>query len=275
DYVPKLIAAAMIAKLPERYGFPPIAPAPPEPPDSVVVHEATGLDVIANLAGVSLADLWAANPVYLRAVTPPQRRSVVWVPAGRGEEAQAGLDVLPAAERLTSFVHHAKRGETMRRLASRYGVTLADLRSLNPEFKARAPRPGEILRIPGKARLAGWVAENRRVVPDPNLGGGSTHRVRRGETLSHLSRRYGVSVANLRVWNRLGQHAVIRVGQVLRVKPGAARPAAGKRVHIVKAGETLSSLARRYRTSVQALRQANRMPAGRPLLAGQRLTIPS
>ncbi len=294
DYVPKLIAAAMIAKQPVRYGFPAIMSASGAPLDSVVVSEPTGLDVVARLADVPLADLWALNPAFLRAVTPPSpnQRAVIRVPAGRGAEAQAALDLLPATERLSGFAHHAKRGETLTRIASRYGVRLAELRSLNPQYKARAPKTGEVVRIPGSARLSGWIAENRRVVTEPERASGSVHRVKRGETLSHLSRRYGVSVAKLRAWNRLGPSAVIRIGQTLRVRAPAAsasqpartssggtaakaRAGAAAKVHIVKAGDTLFGLARRYGTTVPALLQANRLAASRPLLVGQRLTIPS
>ncbi|HEV8598386.1 MAG TPA: transglycosylase SLT domain-containing protein, partial [Gemmatimonadales bacterium] len=162
DYVPKLIAAAMIAKQPQRYGFK-VPELSPRVSDSVVVLDATGLDVIARLAGVSLADLWAANPAYVRAVTPPKRHAVVRVPAGSGSSTQSALDELPSAERLTSFAHHAKKGETLARIARRYGVSLAALRGFNPEYAARAPRAGEVVRIPGQARLAGWINENRRV----------------------------------------------------------------------------------------------------------------
>jgi peptidoglycan lytic transglycosylase D len=279
DYVPKLIAAAMIAKQPQRYGFK-VPEAVRRESDSVVVTDATGLDVVARLAGVSLADLWAANPAYVRAVTPPKRRAVLRLPAGMGGSTQDALDALPASERLTGFAHHTKRGETLVRIAKRYGVTLAALRASNPEYLERAPSTGAVVRVPGQARLLGWLGENRRV--DGPAASGSTHRVRSGETLSGIGARYRVSVAKLRAWNHLGPKAVLRVGQLLRVSgasSGARAPrtaaASAARVHIVKAGETLTSLARRYKVTLQALRTANAIPAGRPLLAGQRLTIPS
>ncbi len=225
DYVPKLIAAAMIAKQPVRYGFPGVTSLNLDPLDSVVVKDATGLDVIAKAAGVTLADLWAANPMYLRAVTPPKRTAVVRVPSGRGAEAQALLNALPSSARLSPLVHHVKRGQTASSIARRYGITVANLRSLNPGLERRAPRTGEALVIPGRVRLAGWVNENRRVVSET---GGSTsartHRVRKGETLSHIGARYKVSVAKLRAWNRLGASSTIRVGQLLRIKPPPARP---------------------------------------------------
>jgi membrane-bound lytic murein transglycosylase D len=278
DYVPKLIAAALIAKQPERYGFPAVPLAASLSSDSVLVRDATGLDIVARLAGLSLADLWAANPEYIRAVTPPLRLSVVRVPTGSGSSTQLALDALPAAERLTGFAHHVRRGETLARIARRYGLTLAAVRSFNSEYRARGPHTGDVVRIPGQARLAGWVAEDRRIVAD--VGSGSTHRVRRGETLGLLAARYHVSLAKLRAWNRLGPNAVLRIGQRIRVNGSASRsyraPAAsGSRVHVVKAGDTLSSLARRYRVSLEALRTANNISVGRPLLAGRRLTIPS
>jgi membrane-bound lytic murein transglycosylase D len=291
DYVPKLIAAALIAKQPERYGFPAVPQSIVENLDSVVVSDATGLDVIARLSGMSLADLWAANPAFVRAVTPPKRRSVVRVPAGSGGSTQTALEGLPAAERLTGFAHHAKAGETLTRIAKRYGLSLADVRDFNPEYRNRAPRAGEVVRIPGQARLAGWISESRRVEGD--LASGSSHRVVKGETLGSIAARYHVSVSQLRAVNELSPRAILRIGQVIRIGPrkssaarttkprtisassSAAAATVSARVHVVKTGDTLSSLARRYGVSVQSLRTANSLPAGRPLMAGRKLTIPS
>ena len=246
DYVPKLIAAALIAKRPERYGFPIVSPAGDPTLDSVIVAEATGLDVIARLAGISLADLWEMNPAYLRPLTPPARRSVVRLPGGLGAPTQTALEALPAAAHLTSFPHRTRKGETVTRIANRYGVSVTVVRSLNPGLKTRAPRPGEAVQIPGQARIKSWMAEDRRAEASAKARvRARSHHVR--PSRSHLA-------------PRATSRAAVR-------SPG--------RVHIVKAGETLSSLARRYGISVQALRSANGLANGRRLLAGRRLTIPS
>jgi membrane-bound lytic murein transglycosylase D len=279
DYVPKLIAAAMIAKQPERYGFP-VPMGGPVELDSLVLSDATGFDVIAKLSGVPVAELREINPSYLRDLTPPKRTSVVRLPAGLGGSTQAELDALPASERLGSFPHRARSGETLTSLGKKYGVALGAMRSANPEYARKAPRKGEVVVIPGEARLKGWVAENRRVNTTEVLTGGTRHRVKRGETLGGIARRYRVTVSQLRGWNGLRSNT-IRAGQLLRLRPGTPRTAptrvsavAGARVHVVRAGDTLSSIARRYRTTIQALRSVNHLPASR-ILAGQRLKIPS
>ena len=83
DYVPKLIAAARIAKQPARYGFA-ITTAEPPTYDSIIVPTMTGLDVIARLADTTVAAIRELNPQYLRLATPPGTSSVVRVPTGRG-----------------------------------------------------------------------------------------------------------------------------------------------------------------------------------------------
>jgi membrane-bound lytic murein transglycosylase D len=89
--------------------------------------------------------------------------------------------------------------------------------------------------------------------------------VRRGETLSAIAAEYGVSVRQLRTWNRLRSDQV-RAGQRLRVTSSA-------RVHRVQRGETLTGLAKRYGVSIQALRDANGL-SGDALRAGSTIRIP-
>ena len=246
DYVPKLIAAAMIAKQPQRYGFAQLAAAETPPPDSVVVADATGLDVIARLGRTPVADLWDMNPALVRPVTPPGRRTVVRVPSGTGPAIQAALDSLPESRRISSLPHRAKRGETLARIGTRYGVTTAQLKELNPGLAKRAPRRGEEVRIPGRARIKAWIAEDKRAEASARA---RAHRIHSGKVIRHQAQK---SAKPSRV---------------------SARSGGAKKVHVVKAGETLVGLARSCGTTVADVRAANGIPPGRTLLAGQRITI--
>ena len=104
DYVPKLIAAALIAKAPAHYGFAVPAPAP-FAYDSLVVDDATGLDVVARLAGTSVAELRELNPQYLRLVTPPRSTMVIRLPAGTGPAVAEGYAELSPKARVHYMTH--------------------------------------------------------------------------------------------------------------------------------------------------------------------------
>jgi LysM repeat protein len=108
------------------------------------------------------------------------------------------------------------------------------------------------------------------------------HRVRRGETLSEIADEYGVTQRELQQWNTLDSRGRIRAGQRLRVKsPDAPRrvvPApvqgTGQRTHLVRRGDTLKSLAKRYGVTIQALREANGLSEQQHLPTGVALKIP-
>lgn len=291
DYVPKLIAAAMIAKEPAKYGFTPIPAEAPMAYDSIVVPDQTGLDVVARLADTTLAALRDLNPQYLRLTTPPATPSVIRLPPGLGEATAVAYADLPASERVSYREHVVRSGETLGALARRYKVSVADIAASNPRLHGRTLRRGQRLIIPTAGPLA---AELARQLAAPEPSAARFHRVRRGETLGLIAGRYGVTQHQLQAWNRLGRSTLIRSGQRLRVsssdvavrarstasarpkataKPKARRPTV--HVHVVRAGETLVGLARRYGVSVQALREANGMSEDAMLRRGVRLKIPA
>jgi membrane-bound lytic murein transglycosylase D len=283
DYVPKLIAAAMIAKEPARYGFPAMPSEAAATYDSIVVPDQTGLDVIARLADTTVAAIRELNPQYLRLTTPPGSASVVRLPPGLGEATAVAYADLPTAKRMSYREHVVKSGETLGGLAKYYRVETADIMASNPRLRSRTLRAGQRVIIPTAGPLAAEVA---RQLAAPEASEGDFHRVRRGETLRLIAGRYGVSQHQLQVWNRLGKGTKLRSGQRLRVSPPdvavrtkakaeAKAKAAKDHSHVVRPGETLSGLARRYGISVQALREANGLSEDATLKRGARLKIPA
>jgi len=282
DYVPKLIAAALIAKQPKRYGFQ-VPTAEPAAYDSIMVPDMTGLDVIARLADTTVAAIRELNPQYLRLTTPPGTRSVVRLPLGRGEATVAAYAVLPPRQRVTFIEHFMARGETLGHIARRYRVSQAMLLAANPKLNPRRIRIGQRVVVPTGGVPSTKVA--RRMAEPVVAAGTSTsayHRVKRGETISEIADEYGVTQRELRTWNKLDSRGRIRIGQRLRVvSPDAPAPPtvapgteAGPRTHVVQRGETLEGLARRYGVSIQALRAANGLSDHSILRAGVALKIP-
>jgi len=284
DYVPKLIAAALIAKQPKRYGFR-VTTAEPAPYDSIVVPDMTGLDVVARLADTTVAAIRELNPQYLRLTTPPNTKSVVRLPVGQGDSTVAAYSVLPARQRVTFIEHFMAGGETLGHIARRYHVNQAMLLAANPKLNPRRVRIGQRVVVPTGGVPSTRVA--RRMAERVVAAGTSTstfHRVRRGETISEIADEYGVTQRELRGWNNLDGIGRIRIGQKLRVvSPYATNPIPAQsgavdarlRTHVVQRGETLEGLARRYGVSIQALRSANGLSGHATLRAGAALKIPS
>jgi membrane-bound lytic murein transglycosylase D len=220
DYVPKLIAAALIAKQPSRYGFTDIEPLAPLVFDEVMVPDATGLDVLARLADTSVAALLELNPHFVRGITPPEREVLVRVPRGRGEAVATAYAELPLTERVANVNHYVQRGETVSRIAQRYRVSQAMIESANPGLRPRALRVGQRLVIPVSGQVvprSAWTSPPKhtyrrvaRMGPD-----GKSYRVRRGDTLSEIARSFRVPLSHLLAENGLKMASVIRPGDVI------------------------------------------------------------
>ncbi len=148
DYVPKLIAAAMIAKEPEKWGFDHIERWAKLRYDSIRVRDAVGLDVIARLADTTTDAILELNPEFVRRVTPPNRSVWVRVPPGRSDSAAARLAVLPPQHRVTFVEHTVARGETLGQIAMRYHVSVDLILGANRGVQARRLRSGQRLVIP-------------------------------------------------------------------------------------------------------------------------------
>ena len=217
NYVPQLIAAAIIAKEPAKYGFDVSRHVPPFSRDSVVVDGGTGLDLIARLADTTLDALRDLNPHLLRLVTPPDQRYAVRVPTGTAERVASAYTATPPDERHAIATHQVTRGETVVALARRYGASADLIRDANRAARGKALAPGTTLYIPVSTTIpASFLRE-----PEPTRMTRTvtrTYVVRAGEGITAVARRAGVSVATLRSENHLGMNARLGAGQRLAVR---------------------------------------------------------
>lgn len=233
NYVPQIIAAALVAKMPARYGLV-IDSLPVYGYDSVLVTPGTSLARIAAASGATKAEMRDLNPAVLRGITPPDASIWARVPVGLADRTRLALDSIPEEDR-RGYRVAAVSGSTSTPtgFADEHGVTLKQLRWFNPAIKTtRKGRlvAGQSLRIPSPLAL-----DFAREIPDPGIeryGGSSPttltsrgiHVVKRGESLGSIAKRYGITVTRLKSLNGIKGSRVI-AGQPLRVRGGASTAA--------------------------------------------------
>jgi membrane-bound lytic murein transglycosylase D len=231
NYVPQLVAAALVGKEPHKYGLK-VDSAPPILYDSVLVGPLTSISAVALAANAPLDVIKDLNPAFIRGVTPPgSADSHVRVPVGATENFLVHFSALPDEERVPFVTVAAKKGQTMARIAKAHGLTTSALAAYNRSLSTKkALRTGQPVLVPRQSVLV--AARN---VPDPAIerygavtttaGGRRTHLVRRGENLGAIARRYRTSVATLRRLNGL-RTSTIYAGQRIIVGGTPARRAA-------------------------------------------------
>lgn len=234
-YVPKLIAAAMVAKEPARYGLR-VDTLPAFAYDSVTVVGGTPLVAVSKASGTTIDEIRDLNPHFLRGATPPDEDSEVRIPVGRGPTFAAAFAALPDSERIGWRVERIGTLRSAQSIADEAGIPMRSLRWVNPKLsydRRGRVRAGTLLRIPTALTVAG-----ARDVPDPSIVRSSSYgsslaskrvRVRSGESLASVARRSGVSVAQLRAINGIRGNRV-RAGQVLVVRrPSRSAVASARR----------------------------------------------
>ena len=218
DYVPKLIAAALVGKDPARYGIE-VRSVEPWTFDSVQVDANVSFAAVAKAADIPVETLRDYNSQYLRGMTPPTGNAV-WlrVPVGSTVQFDAALAALPDEERAATKRVVTREGDAITRIARANGLTAQQLNWYNPQATRLSNgnlRAGQRILVPRRDVVAA-----ARDVPNPTLeryGATSQYTVRRGDTLGAIARRNGTTVAQIKSWNRM-RSDVIRPGQRLRVR---------------------------------------------------------
>lgn len=221
-YVPKLMAAAIISKHPEAFGFraDEIEPQRWDEYERVTIPSATLLEVLARAAGVTERQLLDLNPELRRACTPP-RAYALKIPKAQAAAFARSWPAMQAKVRMTFAGHVVRRGDTLGSVARRFGVPTEGIMQLNGLRDPRRLRVGQELLIPKPvggavasarepeparhAKVARAGRAERSAVARAAAGRAERNRqmlrVRPGDTLWSISRRFGVELDELCRWN--------------------------------------------------------------------------
>ena len=149
NYVPLMIAAALVAKDPEKYGFTGIEYEEPLRYEKVKVSELTDLAHIAKACEISLEEIKDLNPELRRGVTPPNEAEYeVKIPFGKRDLFTKNFEALQPLEKFPFKAHLVKKGETLKGIAKLYRVDLDPLFEINALNKTSQISKGMTLLIP-------------------------------------------------------------------------------------------------------------------------------
>lgn len=226
QYVPKIIAAAIVSKNPATFGFTDVPYQNPLEWEVMTVTVATDLATIARAcgSGVEEEELRLLNPALYRGITPPGELYPLRVPAGRGHDCHEGLRSLAPGSRRTYRFHMLARGDTLATIASRYRTSATLVSDYNRIMQDSLHNyEGIVVPIPFEADplvpvepLAERFDGHPPATPGDSLV--VVHRVRPGDSLWRIAQKHRVSLRSLRALNGLRGNA-LRVGQVIRVRP--------------------------------------------------------
>ncbi|HEX2465971.1 MAG TPA: LysM peptidoglycan-binding domain-containing protein [Thermoanaerobaculia bacterium] len=222
-YVPRFLAVRAILEDPAAYGF--TLPEPEVPPEFDVVRTERTVDLGELERRLQLADgtIKGLNPELRRNATPSEPYEVK-VPRGTTEQVAAAITQLPhrvvtadVAPSGGGGTHRVRPGETLSRVASRYGTSVEALVALNGLQSKDRIWPGQTLRVRSGGGRSSSRSDSGKTSSAATASGNTTHRVRQGDNLWLIAQRYGTTVERIKVDNGLRGN-LLRVGQKLVIR---------------------------------------------------------
>jgi membrane-bound lytic murein transglycosylase D len=279
NYVPIILAVTIMAKNPDQYGLAGVEKEKPVPYDTVRIDYPIDLRLVAECVDASASDLQDLNPSLLRMTTPNDRPFDLRLPVGTAEKFQSVVAQIPTDKRVWWRYHKVQGGETLASIARTYHSSPQSIAEVN-DLGGQALAPEMRLIIP--------IAPGKGTDQTTYAHAITRYKIRKGDTVESVAEDFGVSSKMVRTWNHLnGSSLAGRKTLLIHVPVSAhetqiaAKGSPTRRTatqsltgsqqhsrtqtasaipvvrHKVKAGETLSSIAISYKTTVSALKHDN------------------
>lgn len=263
SYLPKLLAVVHLLKHPEKLNL--------ELPDwadkpyyqQVKLDRQIDLEVVAEYLGADQS-FYQLNAHFVQRVSPPLKESLLLVPENLVEQLQQGLSDTSLIPPVNWQHYRVRSGDNLSMIADRLNTSVRAIMETN-NLRNSLIHPGEDLLIPRSAQIA--VAGTG---PSP-----STQlleiTVLPGDSVWNISRRTGVSMAQIQNLNELADDDLLHPGQRLKLPSSAALPDAIE--HRVQPGDSLYEIALRYGVTIQQIRVWNSLGSSSLIRPGERLTL--
>lgn len=288
NYVPKFMALKELFGNPEKYN---LELFPVDNKHSYAVVELDGqldLALAADLADITLNELYQLNPAFNRWATAPKGPHRLLLPLDKADSFKIALQAVPPEKRINWIRHKIKPGESLGTISRRYRTTISLIKSIN-EIKGTQIRAGKYLMVPTatKSLKTYTMTKNARLEKIQNKtrsGTKKAHIVRPGQSLWSISRNYGVTTAALAKWNGIAPIDTLRVGQKLVVwtkraseaqqaslsSTGPAKTVRALR-YTIRKGDSLSRIASRFNIHISDIKRWNKV--GKYIQPGQKLKL--
>ena len=296
NYVPSFMAAVVISKAPELFGFEDIEYEDPMEFNIVKVPY-TSLSVAAKCAGVDLTEVKELNTELLKNYTPSGTTYSLRIPKGTKERFLKEYDKLPKEKyvppRLDTYV--VKPGDTLSEIADRFRVSVNSLMTTNNIRNPRTLRAGQRLKIPGRTTRSGSSVVAKRVTSEEVAKAKqntSTYRVQKNDSLWLIANRNNTSISMLQALNNMGNSTRIVPGQTLLIPDRTAsassktsapqtsvaavtdtKKAPGQITYIIKNNDTLYEIGKKYNVSHKDIMDWNKIKDHRKIKAGDKIII--
>ncbi len=245
------------------------------------------LALAAELAGITVNQLYQLNPAFNRWATAPDGPHRLLLPRGKAEQFKLEVAKIPPNKRINWVRHKIKNGETLSHISQKYRTTIPLIKEVN-NLRGTQIRAGKYLMIPTATRSLQTysLSASSRVSAIQNTnrkGTRQVHIVRPGQSLWSISRNYGVTTGALAKWNGIAPIDTLSVGQKLVIWTGASLPkpvslnqtrpsnALHALRYTVRKGDSLYLIANRFNIKVSDIRRWNQL--GKYLQPGHKLKL--
>jgi membrane-bound lytic murein transglycosylase D len=289
NYLPKLYALKELFGHPERYALE-LLPISNEPVFEIVdLDRQIDLALAAELAGLTINELYQYNPAFNRWATSPSGPHRLLLPKDKSEQFKQALSEVPAEKHIKWVRHKIRTGETLSEISRKYRTTTALIKSVN-KIRGTQIRAGKYLTIPTatkslKSYTLSKTARLNKIQNTRRSGNKQVHVVRQGQSLWSISRRYGVSTNALARWNGMAPIDTLSVGQKLTVWTNKESPVqslvnlteAGpnRGLHAlrytIRKGDSLYRIANKFNIRISDIRRWNKI--GKYLQPGQKIKL--